>query len=178
MGAEAVASYDITKKMFLYSQISSLLIIPLWPAFIEALAKKDYKWAKNTLVKILKISTLIGLLTSIPLVIFGKSIIEFWVNKDVIPSTLLLVGFFLLAVFNNYIGSMSSFLNNNELVKKQLKFWSLTTIMSMMFQIILCKIFGTPGVVFGILIAYAIFYVVPAYRLAFGFLKIEKNKYD
>lgn len=163
--------------MFLAIQFSQFIIAPLWPAFVESIAKKDYKWAETTLIKILKISMLTGALTAIPLVFFGKNIIEIWVNKDVIPSTSLLIGFFLFTVFQNYGGSMSVFLNNDSLIKKQLKFVGISAFASVIFQIIFCIQFGVAGIIYGILVGYLLFYVVPAYKLAFGFLddKIKES---
>lgn len=170
LGASAVASYAITKKMFLAVQISQFIIAPLWPAFVESIARKDYYWAKATLKKILKISMLLGALTALPLVLFGQDIIKLWVNEDVMPATTLLIGFFFFNIFQNYGGSMSVFLNNEMLIKKQLKFVGISAIFSVIFQILLSVKFGVEGIVYGLLLGYSIFYVVPAYKLAFNFL--------
>jgi O-antigen/teichoic acid export membrane protein len=180
LGASAVASYAITKKMFLAIQISQFIIAPLWPAFSESIARKDYYWAKSTLKKILKISMLMGALTALPLVLFGQDIIKLWVNEDVVPTTTLLIGFFLFSIFQNYGGSMSVFLNNNILIKKQLKFVAVSAVSSVIFQILFSMQFGVEGIIYGLLLGYSIFYVLPAYRLAFGFLerKITKHYND
>ena len=170
LGASAVATYVVTKKMFFAIQFSQFIIAPLWPAFIESMAKKDYKWAEDTLIKILKISMIFGGLFSLPLVIFGQDIIELWVNKDVVPSVSLLIGFFLFTIFQNYGGSMSVFLNNDNLIKKQLKFVGISAFASVLFQILFCINFGIVGIIYGILLGYLIFYVIPVYKLAFGFL--------
>ena len=170
LGASSVATYAITKKMFLAIQISQFIIAPLWPAFTESMAKGDYKWAERTLIKILKVSMIMGGLMALPLVIFGQYIIEAWVNVDVIPSMSLLIGFFLFTIFQNYGGSMSVFLNNDNLIKQQLKFVGVSAFSSVFFQIILCINFGIVGIIYGVLFGYLMFYVVPAYKLAFGFL--------
>ena len=176
LGASSVATYAITKKMFLAIQVSQFIIAPLWPAFVESLAKKDYKWAKSTLIKILKISMLSGGIMALPLVFFGQSVVEVWVNKDVIPSISLLIGFFLFSIFQNYGGSMSVFLNNDNLIKQQLKFVGISAFASIVFQIIFCNIFGLEGIIYGVLLGYLLFYVVPAYKLAFDFLNQQLNK--
>jgi O-antigen/teichoic acid export membrane protein len=176
LGASSVATYAITKKMFLAIQVSQFIIAPLWPAFVESLAKKDYKWAKSTLIKILKISMLSGGIMALSLVFFGQSVVEVWVNKDVIPSISLLIGFFLFSIFQNYGGSMSVFLNNDNLIKQQLKFVGISAFASIVFQIIFCNIFGLEGIIYGVLLGYLLFYVVPAYKLAFGFLNQQLNK--
>lgn len=178
LGVSAVATYAITKKMFLAIQFSQFIIAPLWPAFVESMAKRDYKWAEATLIKILKISMIFGGLSALPLVIFGKDIVELWVNKDVIPSMSLLMGFFLFTIFQNYGGSMSVFLNNDNLIKQQLKFVGISAFASVIFQIIFCINFGIAGVIYGVFAGYLIFYVVPAYKLAFGFLDNKIRGYE
>ena len=117
LGASAVASYAVTKKIFLVIQISQFIIVPLWPAFIESIARKDFKWAKNTLIKILKLSLSFGALSALPLLFFGQSIIRVWVSPEVVPSLSLLIGFFFWTFLVNYGGSMSVFLNNETLIK-------------------------------------------------------------
>lgn len=170
LGPSAVATYAITKKMFLTIQVTQFIIAPLWPAFIESINKKDYIWAENTLKKILKYSMFFGALTALPLLFFGDIIVKIWVNENVIPSFDLLLGFFIFTIFQNYGGSMSVFLNNEDLIKKQLVFYSIASVSALIFQIVLCAIFGLPGVVYGLLLGFLIFYIFPAYKLAFGFL--------
>lgn len=175
LGPSAVATYAITKKMFLAIQVTQFIIAPLWPAFIESLNRKDYQWAEKTLIKILKYSMFFGGLVALPLVFFGGLIVELWVNENVIPSFYLLLGFFFFTIFQNYGGSMSVFLNNEDLIKKQLIFYSVASVAAIFLQIIFCKLFGLPGIVYGLLFGFLIFYVIPAYKLAFGYLD-AKNK--
>jgi O-antigen/teichoic acid export membrane protein len=182
MGISSVATYAITKKLFLIIQITQFVIAPMWPAFIESLSRKNYRWAKSSLIKILKYSMFFGALTALPLLFFGDAIIKFWINENVIPSFYLLFGFFLFTIFQNYGGSMSVFLNNEDLIKKQLVFYSIASISALILQIVFIKIFGLPGVIFGLLLGFLMFYTVPAYKLAFGYLdnkiKQTEEKYN
>lgn len=173
LGASAVASYAITKKLFLATQISQFIIQPLWPAFGEAMSRKDYKWAKRTLTRTLTFSLVTGLISAFPLLIFGKPIISFWVGSELIPSSSLLLAFFFWVLLVNYGGTMSVFLNSGSLVGKQVVFIGAATISSAILQIILCDLWGVSGIVWAILIGYSIFYVIPAYRLAFNTLNKE-----
>lgn len=176
LGASAVASYAITKKLFMIMQINQFIIQPLWPAFGEAMARKNYKWAKKTLTRTLKFSLSTGMLTALPLLIFGKSIISFWVGPELVPSSALLVGFFFYVFLVNYGGTMSVFLNSGSLVGKQCVFVGMAAISSVILQIILAGPWGTIGVIWAILIGYSLFYVIPAYRLAFGALNSLINE--
>lgn len=179
-GASAVASYAVTKKLFLVTQINMFILQPLWPAFGEAMARKEYRWVKRTLNRILKFSLTTGMLAALPLLIFGKPIISFWVGAKLVPSSALLIGFFFWVILANYGGTMSVFLSNDSLVRKQCFFIGVTGISSIILQIILVRSCGVAGAIWAPLIAYGLFFVIPSYRLAFGTLDrlINKSSYD
>ncbi|MBU4445917.1 hypothetical protein KJ656_12705, partial [bacterium] len=122
------------------------------------------------LIRTLKFSLSTGILAALPLLIFGKSIISFWVGPEFVPSSALLVGFFFYVFLVNYGGTMSVFLNSGSLVGKQCVFIGVAAISSVILQIILAGLWGTTGVIWAILIGYGLFYAIPAYRLAFGTL--------
>lgn len=170
LGASAVASYAVTKKLFVAVQVGQFIIRPLWPAFGEAMARKDYGWARATLKKTLKYSLLVGGAVSLPLAIFGKQIIRLWVGESVVPSYALLVACFFWVFLVNYGGAMSVFLNSGSLVKKQCVFFGVAAVASIVLQILFANVFGVAGVVFAMLFAYGAFYVIPAHNLAFGSL--------
>ena len=170
LGVSAVTGYAVVKRLFMVTQINQFLIQPLWPAFGEAMARKDYAWAKRTLIKMLKFSLSTGLLVALPLLILGKWIIVLWVGRELIPSFALLIGFFFWIFLVNYGGVMSVFLNSASLLREQCVFLGLAAISSLALQIILAKFWGTAGVIWAILIGYGLFYAIPAYRLAFGTL--------
>ncbi|MFT6443349.1 MAG: O-antigen/teichoic acid export membrane protein [Salibacteraceae bacterium] len=170
LGASAVASYAITKKLFLIIQIGQFFISPLWPAFGEAMARGEYEWIKETIYKTLRLSIGIGGLVTLPFLIFGKEIIFLWVGEEYVPSFYLILGFFVWAMFTNYGGTMSVFLNNDSLVRKQLWFVALSSVSSVFLQVLLCSLIGIEGIVLGMILSYCLFYVVPAYKLTFGTL--------
>jgi O-antigen/teichoic acid export membrane protein len=169
LGASAVAGYAVTKKLFMIILIGQLIIQPLWPAFGEAMARKNYKWAKRTLIRALKFSLSTGML-ALPLLIFGKGIISFWVGPELVPSSALLIGFFFWVFLANYGGTMAVFLNSGSLVGKQCIIIGTAAISSFVLQIILCGLWGVAGVIWAILIGQGLFFVIPGYRLAFGTL--------
>lgn len=170
LGAAAVASYAVAKKLFLTVQLSQFVIQPLWPAFGEALARKDFFWAKKTLIRMIRYSALVGLVVTLPLLVWGQSVIGFWVGPQLIPTGSLLLGFFFWTFLVNYGGVMSVFLNHGQLLNKQCIFIAGAAVSSVFFQILLVNVLGVSGVIWGILLGHALFYVVPAYRLAFNYL--------
>lgn len=171
IGATKIASFEIIKKIFLFSMLTQFLIQPLWPAFNEAMAKGDMAWVSKTLKKALKLSVGFGALISLPLLIFGKQIISFWVGKEYEPSWLLLCGFYLFVFQANYGGVMSTLLNSSKYINKQILFVGLASTVSILLKIILGRLIGVEGIIWGTLIAYAFFYVYPTWRIANGLIK-------
>jgi O-antigen/teichoic acid export membrane protein len=110
------------------------------------------------------------MIVALPLLIFGKPIISFWVGPELVPSSALLMGFFFWVFLVNYGGTMSVFLNSGSLVGKQCIFNGVAAISSILLQLILCGLWGVAGVIWAILSGYGLFYTIPVYCLAFGTL--------
>lgn len=178
LGASSVATYAIAKKVFIFTQLSQHFIVPLWPAFNEAMARGEYRWARSSLEKIIKASMLMGALCALPVLIFGDLIIQYWVNSDVTPSFYLILGLFFWTFLANYGGSLSVFLNNSDFIHKQLVMVGLASISSLILEVILCYWYGVEGVIYGVILGHIMFFVVPAYRLSFGALDelIKKDR--
>jgi O-antigen/teichoic acid export membrane protein len=176
MGPTSVAGYEIVKKIFLFSMFTQFIIQPLWPAFGEALAKKEYNWASRTLKKAIKLSVLISAIISLPLLLFGKQIINYWVGPDLVPSWSLLLGFYFYILISNYGGVMSTFLNSGEMVKKQVVIIGLSSISSIFLKVFLSINFGVSGIIWATVIGYSIFYIIPTYKISFNYFKNKQNE--
>jgi len=137
LGAASVSGYEVVKKLFLFSMFTQFLIQPLWPAFGEALESGDIAWAERTLKKGIIFSVLICAITSLPLLLFGRSLVNISLGAEYIPSWSLLFGFYCFVLIANYGGVMSTFLNSGQLLKKQLKILGLTSIASVILKIFL-----------------------------------------
>lgn len=178
LGAKSVAGYEIVKKIFLFSMFTQFIIQPLWPAFAEAMISGDIAWVKKTLKKGLLFSIIIGLAITFPLLIFGRQIIVLWVGDEFIPSWDLLLGFYAFVVVANYGGVMSTFLNSGPLITKQTIYVVMASVIAFFFKIYLSIHFGIAGVIWATVFSYAVFYIIPTYRLAFNHLNnmTEINK--
>ena len=171
IGPASVAGYEIVKKLFLFSMFTQFIIQPLWPAFGESLESGDFDWAKRTLRKAIKMSIVSSAIMSLPLLVFGKQLIELWIGPDFIPNWSLLIGFYVFILIANYGGVISTFLNSGPLVKKQLLIVGLASISSVLLKIGLSFKFGVSGIIWATVISYSIFFIIPSYELAFNYLK-------
>lgn len=173
LGVSMVTSLAITQKLFSITTIFQYFIGPLWPAFGEAIARKDFAWARRTLNRALILSLSASIAIVLPLIVFGKQIITWWVGPTVAPSTLLLAGFGLLTILIAYVGTMSTFFNSGSLVTKQIWFYGVAAIVALILKIILVYQWQAAGVIWATVIGFAIFYVIPAARLAYKNLPAE-----
>lgn len=169
LGNAEIAHYEIVKKMYLISMMTQFLIQPMWPAFGDAIEKGDYIWASKTLWNGLKLSILFGGLISLPIVFFGGNIINYWLSINFQPSIGLTLGFFVFVFIANYGGVMSAFFNSGPFMKKQVTMIGLASISALLFKIILSSKFGISGIIWGTVLGYGIFYIIPSFKLAIKF---------
>jgi O-antigen/teichoic acid export membrane protein len=173
LGASAVTPYAVVQKLFLVTLLAQYFLMPLWPAFGEAMARREHAWVRRTLNRALILSLGLGVLIGLPLLVFGKRIVLIWVGPNVVPSTILLLGFTLWALLNCFIGSIGTFLNTGDLVKRQITFFGLASLVAFALKIVGAHYFQVEGVVWGTVVGYSLFYIIPAMRLAYGALELS-----
>lgn len=176
IGPSAVAKYAITQKVFVTLAFAQYFIAPLWPAFGEAIAKKDFAWAHRTLRRAIALSLWVGVLTAIPLLLFGRQMISWWVGPAMAPSIALLLGFSGWLLLAGYGGVMSTFLNSGTLLRKQVRFYVAAAATAVLLKIVLAYAWGIEGVIIGTVAGWTLVYVFPSARLAFGYLRSQDMK--
>lgn len=174
LGASSVSGYEIVKKMFFFTMITSFIIQPMWPAFGEAMESGDLLWIQNIIKKGVLLSVGSGAIIALPLLLFGRQLIAIWVGNEFSPSWSLLLGFYIYIVLNNYIGLMSAFLNSGDLVRKQLLPILLTAISGILLKIIFSIHFGVSGIIWATIFSWSVFYVIPTYFISRSILLIKK----
>jgi O-antigen/teichoic acid export membrane protein len=174
-GASAVAGYAVVQKLFSIALLSQYFIAPLWPAFGEALARRDYSWARRTLHRSILLGVGLGAVFAVPFVAFGQKIVEFWVGSDLVPSLTLLAGFACYAIWGGYIGAMSAFLNGASLLKRQVIFFGAASMGALVLKIVLARYWQIAGVIWATVLAYGLLYAVPAWLLAHRYLSQQQE---
>ncbi|MBG6066711.1 lipopolysaccharide biosynthesis protein [Micromonospora ureilytica] len=79
LGLASVTAYAVPAKLF--TQLGALVTLvnqPLWPMHGEALARGDLAWVRRTVRRMTVVSTLIALLPSTFLVLFGEQFFAAW----------------------------------------------------------------------------------------------------
>ncbi len=174
IGISYVAEYDILKRVFMFSMFTAFFIQPLWPAFGNALASGDLKWAKKTMNKAILISTFSSSIIMLPLLFFGNDIIKLWLGPKFEFSFWFLFGFYVYIIINNFIGVMSTLLNSSEIASKQILPLLFTSIFSVFFKVLFSAKFGLVGIIWGTTLSWTIFYLIPSKIIS---QNIFKKKY-
>jgi O-antigen/teichoic acid export membrane protein len=162
LGPEAVTQYSVPMRLFsILPMIMSMIMVPLWPAYGEAIARGEMGWIRKTLIKSLFITFLMVALPSLFFVLFGVPIVHFWVGPEITPSFLLLVGMGIWTILSALGSTLGMFLNGINIIKLQIFCASLFGISALLVKILLAYIIGLPGIIWGTIIGYTVFAVIP-----------------
>ncbi len=162
LGPESVTRYAVPMKLFqLTPTVLGFTYAALWPAYGESIARGDVHWARQTLKRSLNLTLCIAVPISGLLVAFGQPLIKLWVGPAVVPSYLVLVGMGTWASVGAISGSIASFLNGVGVLRFQAVIGVLMMVANVGFSILLTRVMGLSGVVWGSVLAQVIFVLVP-----------------
>ena len=120
LGAAEVAAYAVPEKLFsIVSLLLATVLIPLWPAYGEAIARHDMAWVTRTLRRSLSMAVGLSVLASSLLVAAGPFLIDLWVGGAVQPSMPLLLVLAVWKVLESAGLALAMFLNGAGLIRLQ-----------------------------------------------------------
>jgi O-antigen/teichoic acid export membrane protein len=162
IGPEAVTQYGVPARLFsLLSMMIGILLVPLWPAYGEAIARGDIVWVRKTLVRSLWVVLLGVGVPSIIFVTFGPQLIKLWVGSSVQPSFMLLLGLGVLTVLVTMGNTLAMFLNGAGVIKFQIIFAILMSAAAVIAKIILAGAVGITGIIWGTIFSYIFLTIIP-----------------
>jgi O-antigen/teichoic acid export membrane protein len=162
LGPDAVTQYAIPYQMFAQTLfIYNVICGSLWPAYGEAIARGDMAWVKKTLIRSFKIVLPSTGLVSLFLVIFGNQLLYFWVGPKISPSLFLNIGLAIWMIMLSFGGAMSTLLNAANVFRFQIIFIVLSIIFCLAFKCLFIYYFKLPGIIWGTIFAYGMFYILP-----------------
>ena len=163
LGSDQVPQYSVPMRLFMFiPAILGFVIAPLWPAYGEAIARKDATWVTKTFKRSLFLSFCLSVPLSIFLVLFGDTIIKLWVGSEIQPETILLVGLGLWVILLSFGNPISMLLNAANVITFQVICASLMVLGNIAFSIFLVQRLGVSGPVFGSITSWMIFSLLPS----------------
>jgi O-antigen/teichoic acid export membrane protein len=172
LGPTKVTPYSVTCRLFAYATLLQAFASgSLWPAYTEAIARRDHQWVSGIYRKHLYGSIGIALVIIVPLVLFGRPIIRWWAGSAAVPDQGLI---WWMAAWNLILAAMfvpSTILNATGRVGGMAIYGSFATAVNIVLSIILVQRFGVSGVIAGTVLSFALFAVAPTFWDAARVLK-------
>jgi len=162
-GAGAVTPYSVTWRMFSYTtMVQTLTFGALWPAFNEAFARQDLGWIRRSFNANLRLNMGISALLIIPLVIWGRTVIEVWAGTQAIPPSAMLYWMAAWSLIYVSMSAVSCLLLGAGRVQGQMIYGTTTAIVNVVLSVWLVQIYGATGVIAATVLAYLLCNVFPA----------------
>jgi O-antigen/teichoic acid export membrane protein len=162
MGASAVQEYAVPTKLFVLAPtLLSYVLVPLWPAYRESMARGDSAWVKRTLRRSVVLAALVNIHSTVFLVIAGTFLLHVWVGSLVHPTMLLLLGLGTWTIMNTLNGPFAMLLNGANIIGFQAGCSILMAIANVTISILLVQRIGVSGAVYGSVISQLFFVLIP-----------------
>jgi len=163
LGADQVPQYAVPMKLFmLIPSLLSFVIAPLWPAYGEAITRKDLPWVVRIFKRSLFASFGVSLFLTLFLLVFGDRILELWVGNDIQPNYVLLIGIGIWVMLLSLGNPISIFLNGANIILFQVICAILMAVGNICLSIFLVTRIGISGPVYGSIISWSLFSLLPS----------------
>jgi O-antigen/teichoic acid export membrane protein len=112
LGPAAVGVYAVVQRMFsMISTIVNFATAPLWPAFGEALGRKEWPWVARALRRGIAVNALIATALALLLFVFSTPILAHWTHGAISAPKWLIAGFAVWAVISAFSSPICMLLN-------------------------------------------------------------------
>jgi len=166
LGPEAVTNYAVPMRLFiLFPNILYMFLAALWPAYGEATVRGDESWTRKALNKSVMVTFVFSLVSSLALVVFGKTILNIWTGSRVDFSLWLMLGLAGWTTLSAVLTAISVFLNAINKIGFQTIFAIITAVIATIAKVYFARTSGLPGLIWAqfavsipcMLIPYAIY---------------------
>lgn len=163
VGPAAVADYSVVYRLFaIPGGLAAIALVPLWPAYSEAMARRDTMWVRRTLARSLRATIILTVPVVLGLLIFGPAIVFEWTGHTLSPpfALYLAMGGFIIAfaIASGY----AMFLNGAQLMRYQISTMTIMALINIVISVILASRIGVSGVALGSLISVTAALILPA----------------
>ncbi len=147
LGPSHVTIFNVTYKLFSVIIMGfTIIITPLWSAFTDAYAKKDFKWIDNSLKRMRKIWLVFSILTLLILG-FSQQIFAFWIGKQIAVPISLSISMAVYVIAFTWQTMHVFLLNGIGKVRLQLILVTLSALLNVPLAIFLGRTYGLPGII-------------------------------
>ena len=162
LGASAVAEYAVPEKLFgLITLAMSMVLAPLWPAYGEAIARRDSIWVQRTLKRSLFMAVGLSMLAALGLLLLAPELLRLWIGTAIEPPIALLIALAVWKVIEAGGNALAMFLNGAHVVGLQVAVALATAVAALGLKVLLIPHWGISGAVWATAIAYLLLAAIP-----------------
>jgi O-antigen/teichoic acid export membrane protein len=162
LGAVNVPEYSIPQRMFsLITIVSGMLVVPLWPAYGEAISRGHIGWVRHTLKKSLLFVFGATTAASCTLLLLSHRLIHWWVGSRIHPPFFLLLGLAIWTVIGCCGDALAMFMNGAERIRFQVIVASIFGLGCVVTKVFFIHRFGIVGVPWATICAYGLLSALP-----------------
>ncbi len=165
-GNAEVAGFSVVQRLFSVALFSQYLMVPLWPAFREAISIGDIDWTRRALKRSLYLNLLAGGVAGVAILYVSQLALYRWAHLRVPALDGLRIGFVPWVILVGFIATMNAFLNQPEWIKRYLLIFGSATRLTLALKVFMVRAYGPAGAVWATVAGYGAFYVIPCLRLA------------
>ena len=173
LGADSVSQYAIAMRIFtLVPALLQMILMPLWPAYGESLARGDAEWAIRALKRSVVVVAGATVAAAVVLTLSGRWIIALWVGDRFHQGLWLLSGMGVWMVVTTLANVISIFLNGMNRIQVQVASAIAVAISTLAIEILATPKFGLPAMIWSTNISYLCFVWIP---IALFFPRLLRN---
>ncbi len=150
MGAVSVPQWAIPERLFsIIGILSAFALQPLWPAYREAISRRDLDWVRVAFRNSLLLTAGGAAVVATGLTLTAPFVIPLWVGDAIHPALWVVASFGLWRIIDATYNCLTTFLNG--LGKLRLQMWVTTVVSAAMLgiKIILVPVIGIAGLPLG-----------------------------
>ncbi|BAL97463.1 lipopolysaccharide biosynthesis protein [Rubrivivax gelatinosus] len=157
LGQAAYGDFAVTQKLFLFvSMVLSASLVGLWPAFGDAIAKRNTDWIIKTLWRSAIGAASVALASVLALSAAMPWIMKNWMHGQVNPSWSLVAALATWTVIDAAANVLGAFMNGANILRAQLFFAVTMAICAFGAKWLLTPTLGTTGAVLATILAYCL----------------------
>ncbi len=162
LGVEAVPQYAVPARLFAYIGVGiSIFLMPLWPAYAEAIGRGDGDWVRRTFRISLAGAVLAATLLAGALYYWREEILHAWVGESFPIDAGVIGALAIWTVFESAGIAVAMLLNGGQCLRLQLGVAAALAVASLPCRMALLAWLGPAGLPAGTVIAYILTTAVP-----------------
>jgi O-antigen/teichoic acid export membrane protein len=162
LGAGRVIEISLPAQLyFLITAVMTISLSPLWPAYGEAISRRDFDWTLATFLRSLMFAVTFASIIAGLMLIFGPALLFLWVGVDINPPFALTVGLAFWKVLESVGNAISMFLSGANVIREQAMIAIVTGVAVFCSKVFAVWQLDVVGIPWAMLSCYILFTIVP-----------------